>query len=287
MLSFPKSFHVPSSPDATPQFQSIQAWQRVEAKLIRTIASYVSNSFQRTMKTRPSREHWNQPPQFLFVFLVIAILQFMVPVHNGYQQTMPGKDMRRWRFWRTLSCSSARTCSMGSIIYMHVSFQTLWYFVTGHTLSMRGGDDSHLSLSSHSSLIKLAHQKQSNPHFPVQLFTNLITFETLHSRSYPECTKSSDALAPADPGQRHSFTSEQKGADSRTINFQGPKPNANTWIHCSRFICYSCLLWLLFLWCLLITLIHILSGYLWLNRCSCLSWHCLPYLIYFWLHVYA
>ena len=234
MLSFPKSFHVPSSPDATPQFSILsrpgKSWSEIDSHHSLVCVEFVPKDHE----NKAISGTLESTTSISVCFLVIAILQFMVPVHNGYQQTMPGKDMRRWRFWRTLSCSSARTCSMGSIIYMHVSFQTLWYFVTGHTLSMRGGDDSHLSLSSHSSLIKLAHQKQSNPHFPVQLFTNLITFETLHSRSYPECTKSSDALAPADPGQRHSFTSEQKGADSRTINFQGPKPNANTWIHCSR-----------------------------------------------------
>ena len=136
---------------------------------------------------------------------------------------------------------------------------TLWYFVTGRTLSMRGGDASHLRLSSHSSLIKLAHQNKVTHAFRFNCLRILLHLKNFIRDHTWSLQASYDALSPDDPGQRHSFTSQQKAADARTINFQGPKPHANTWIDCSWFMCYIlvvCLLWL-FLWCVLMTLIKI------------------------------
>ena len=50
---------------------SIQAWQKVEAKLIRTMASHVSNLFQRTRKTRPAGE-------LISIGLIYVIFDFYI-----------------------------------------------------------------------------------------------------------------------------------------------------------------------------------------------------------------
>ena len=141
---------------------SIQAWQKVEAKLIRTMASHVSNLFQRTRKTRPAGE-------LISIGLIYVIFDFYIShtVSFCFLQVV----VLKWRFCSTVDANilcqerpwqdecSEEHClpqvpgpyNMGSVIY--ISFihaciiSTPRCFVTGHILSMRGGDDSHLRLS--------------------------------------------------------------------------------------------------------------------------------------------
>ena len=87
-----------------------QAWARIEAGLIRGLASHVGNLYQRTRSTRTGRypSHQRLYDSIAFLSFNLCSLKFWV-LYCHPSNLCGGRAMKKWKFWRPSSWWSWRT----------------------------------------------------------------------------------------------------------------------------------------------------------------------------------